>query len=151
MNRYNRQNPFMYLVETKEMELMQKSKKVVSDMIILFIVGVLAIITFIINQIIAYDKYLWFEVFFILTISLFIFLAVKHCVKTIDAKGINELIFGDEYKDINLNNEKLLVIINKYHIAIGRVEVIGELITYCHIIFVLSMIINVICIINKFL
>lgn len=120
MSNYNRQNPFMYLLESKQDELVNKSADAVKHMIEMIVISIICIICNIIHSL-TYNPSLLTISFIIIYLDIMNFLEIRSCVREIHGKEMNEMIFGDTYKDINLNNEMLLSKINEYNIAIGKV------------------------------
>ena len=88
MSRYNRQNPFMYLLESKENELINKTSSGVKHMIGMVSISIIAIILNII-----------YSLFFIkpmMVISIIIayivfssFLELRSCIREIHAVDVN--------------------------------------------------------------
>lgn len=125
MSPYNRENPFMYLLETKMDELQMKSQQSVKDMIVTGLAGAISYISVIICQIL--DKRLDIIPLIILPLLvIFCIIQVRQAISSIKTKEMNKRIFGDAYKNINLNNEELLSDINHYNVSIGNVEYVIE-------------------------
>lgn len=133
MSKYNRQNPFMYLLEVKQDELTQKSQNAIKHMIIMLGLGLSVVIYHcamyigldINTDIRIFVVYMLFGILIIYS-SIMTIIEVSKCVQSINTNKINTMIFGDEYKDININNEQLLAMINEYNISIGKVDAITE-------------------------
>lgn len=122
MSYYNRQNPFMYLLESKSVEMEQKTHDTIKDMIVLDVIGAVGLILWVITILITHNlQYCVFPIQMIFVAG-FIFLGVRRSILDSDDSEIEEMIFGPEYENINLNNEKLLAHINFYNNAIGKVE-----------------------------
>lgn len=130
MNNYNRQNPFMYLLESKQTELINDSTSSIKHMIVMFIISIITIILNIICSLL-FTKYLLMSIPIILYLNIMTFIEIRSCVREIHEQEIDELIFGDTYKDINLNNEMILSMINKYNVAIGKITHANEM-TYIY-------------------
>ena len=130
MNNYNRQNPFMYLLESKQTELINDSTSSIKHMIVMFIISIITIILNIICSLL-FTKYLLILIPIILYLNIMTFIEIRSCVREIHEQEIDELIFGDTYKDINLNNEMILSMINKYNVAIGKITHANEM-TYIY-------------------
>lgn len=131
MNQYNRQNPFMYLMETKEQSSVQKTNEMIKRMIKTDIVGffdILASIGLIIIR--GYHGIYSFMIIIVSFFMAFCLLQIRSVIRTLNIKETNEMIFGNSYENIDLNNEKLLVKINKIHIQLGRLEFVDEFITF---------------------
>lgn len=131
MNQYNRQNPFMYLMESKESESVQKTEFLIKKMIKCGVFGGINIILLIIHTI--FTKNLSFHIILILFISfLFVwqFLQIRLIIRTLNIQETNEMIFGDQYENIDLNNEKLLIKINKINVQLGKIEFTNEYIIF---------------------
>ena len=125
MSPYNRENPFMYLLETKMDELQMKSQQSVKDMIVTGLTGAISYISVIICQIL--DKRLDIIPLIVLPLLvIFCIIQVRQAISSIKTKEMNKRIFGDAYKNINLNNEELLSDINNYNVSIGNVEYVIE-------------------------
>lgn len=125
MSNYNRQNPFMYLLESKQSELVNETTKSVKHMIEMIAISIIAILLNIIFTCI-YPSYLWVISLIIAYLDFSSFLEIRSCIREIHAKDVNEMIFGDAYKDINVNNEMILSMINKYNVAIGKANHVNE-------------------------
>ena len=121
MSRYNRQNPFMYLLESKENELINKTSSGVKHMIGMVSISIIAIILNIIHSLFFIKPMMVISII-IAYIVFSSFLELRSCIREIHAVDVNVMIFGDEYKDINLNNERILSMINNYNVAIGKAE-----------------------------
>ena len=66
---------------------------------------------------------------------IFIFLEIRYCIRNVKNDEMNEMIFGDEFQYINLNNEKLLSMINSFNTSIGRIEIVIETIYLIDVLF----------------
>ena len=57
-----------------------------------------------------------------------LYIQTINLIKITDAESsyVNDIIFSDKYKFIDLNNEQLLSKINKYNINIGKAEIVLE-------------------------
>lgn len=143
MSNYNRQNPFMYLMESKQDELYQKSIIVIKYLIINLIISILTliinfsltIIVFDINSLVMFIISMQLN-YFIIFLILKSFIEVKKCTKSLNLQEINTMIFGDEYKDININNEKILAMINEFNVSIGKIDAINESIKMNNLVFI---------------
>lgn len=143
MSNYNRQNPFVYLLEKKEDELTEKSRHSIKNMIILFIImGITEILSTIV--LILFKDLQVFEFAISIAIAIFILLEITNGVRSINKSNMNEMIFGDLYKDINVNQEQLLTQINNYNISIGKVEFVIESIYFFDIIYLTLLLIRLI-------
>ena len=143
MSNYNRQNPFVYLLEKKEYELTEKSRNSIKNMIILFIImGITEILSTIV--LILFKDLQVFEFAISIAIAIFILLEITNGVRSINKSNMNEMIFGDLYKDINVNQEQLLTQINNYNISIGKVEFVIESIYFFDIIYLTLLLIRLI-------
>ena len=143
MSNYNRQNPFVYLLEKKEDELTEKSRHSIKNMIILFIImSITEILSTIV--IILFKDLQVFEFAISIAIAIFILLEITNGVRSINKSNMNEMIFGDLYKDINVNQEQLLTQINNYNISIGKVEFVIESIYFFDIIYLTLLLIRLI-------
>ena len=141
MSKYNRENPFMYLLETKMDELQSKSEKSIREMIIMGSFGLLTYATLIATQI-AYRDFDIITIIILPLLFIFSILQVRSSIISINSEEMNERIFGDTYQNINLNNEELLAKINHYNVVIGRVEYVIEYIYALDIIYSVTFIIN---------
>lgn len=145
MNRYNRQNPFVYLLESKEIELTNKNHLCIKYMISYFIqMGIYFILS--ISYAIITNSFNYKEYIIVILLGVFVVLEVVNGVKSIKTQEINEMIFGDQYKDISVNNEQLLARINNYNIAIGKIDFLIESIILFMLILLFLIGINIISI-----
>ena len=115
MSSYNRENPFMYLLETKMDELKMKTEIMIKEMIktslISSFIGISYIVCYILNRQIYNFIYLTLLILFtILCMS-----EIKKAVINVKSKDVHEKIFGNQYQHINLNTEELLLNINHYN------------------------------------
>lgn len=129
MSRYNRENPFMYLLETKHDEFDRKCMNMLKKLIGMLILTAIDIILYLISAVI-YSQFSFVTLICKIAIASMMSIEAIDCV-SIMKKGkseLNEIIFSDQYQHINLNNEKLLAEINQVNESIGRVTSINRLI-----------------------
>lgn len=138
MSKYNRENPFMYLLEQKEMELTNKTSDLIQAFIRQCILVSLLILAMLIYMIRSQSIILLLEIALNIVFTVLLYLNILNIGRAIKAKEVNDMIFGDNFRDINLNNEILLSKINKYNINIGKAVNAYEI----------TMIYRVICMIN---
>lgn len=127
MNGHNRQNPFMYLLESKDDEMKSKSTNAVKSFVVMSAIEIELVVLFIIFCFITHT----FNIFMVIGLILpYVVLCIQtiNLIKITDAESsyVNDIIFSDKYKFIDLNNEKLLSKINKYNINIGKAEIVIE-------------------------
>lgn len=137
MNQYNRQNPFMYLMESKEDESVRNTEGLIKRMIKSGILGSIDVILTILLMV--FKDHISIQLLLILIMAvLFIwqFLQIRMIIRTLKIQETNEMIFGNQYENIDLNNEKLLVKINKINVQIGKIEFTSEYITFVNIIYI---------------
>jgi hypothetical protein len=142
MSKYNRENPFMYLVESKHSEFESKCTIAVRSMIIMGILSFVALIGCIVKNILTYQWILSTEIFMITLITLFMFKVTIHSVSLVK-KGnleLNDIIFSDKYQNINVNNEKLLNDNNFLNNCIGKIEFIIEGIQICKLMYTILIV-----------
>ena len=122
MSRYNRENPFMYLYEKKQSELEQASTIAVKEMVVMCTLAIISLIGCVIHGML-YQRVCVTELIMITMITVFIIFETLRAVSIVNknSQELNYMLFGDNYQNINLNNEKLLVDINFYNECIGRV------------------------------
>lgn len=137
MSSYNRQNPFMYLMEVKQDELQMKSEKALKCMIYMTILAFFELIVAIVCSIVFHTFYI--SIVSTIFVTIFIFLEIRDCIKNAKNDEVDRMIFGDEFQYINLNNERLLSMINGFNVSIGRIELITETIYLVDILFLLSL------------
>ena len=137
MSSYNRQNPFMYLMEVKQDELQMKSEKALKCMIYMTILAFFELIVAIVCSIVFHTFYI--SIVSTIFVTIFIFLEIRDCIKNAKNDEVDRMIFGDEFQYINLNNERLLSMINGFNVSIGRIEFITETIYLVDILFLLSL------------
>ena len=138
MSSYNRQNPFMYLAEVKQDELTTKSEKALKCMIYMSILAFFELSASIVYSIL-YNTFYFEPILTTILLLLFIFLEIRYCIKNVRSDEMNNMIFGEEFQYINLNNEKLLSMINTFNNSIGRVESIIENIYLIDVIFLVLL------------
>ena len=137
MNQYNRQNPFMYLLESKQDELVSRTEECLKQCIVKGIHLLFALILVIVHGVIFKNPIDIVVSLILIFLGIFVILEITHAVTSAKVDDINTMIFGDEYRDINLNNEKLLTMINHYNEEIGKVLFIKESIFFIDIIYLL--------------
>ena len=142
MNTYNRQNPFMYLLETKEDLLIESSQNAIKQALYMYIFAIIDI-TILVGYNCLVDEFDYDIIAIILFLSVYTFINIKNTIVVFKETDTNQMIFGDEYKDINVNNEKLLSLINEYNFCIGQINVTTENIYIFSILFLLIMIMYV--------
>lgn len=128
MSRYNRENPFMYLLEQKESELTYATSDLIRDFIRQCILVSVMVLGMLIYTIIYKDP---MNILHIALHCFFIAMLYRNILnigRNIKSKEVNKMIFGDDYKEINLNNERLLSEINNYNVSIGKVSNAREMI-----------------------
>ena len=128
MSRYNRENPFMYLLEQKESELTYATADLIRDFIRQCILVSVMVLGMLIYTIIYKNPmsilHIALHCFFIVML----YRNILNIGRNIKSKEVNKMIFGDDYKEINLNNERLLSEINNYNVSIGKVSNAREMI-----------------------
>lgn len=134
MSSYNRQNPFMYLTEVKQDELQTKSEKALKCMIFMSILAFFEIVANIVCDVLYRTLYIE-SILTTIFLVIFIFLEIRYCIRNVKNSEMNEMIFGDEFQYINLNNEKLLSMINNFNTSIGRIEIVIETIYLIDVLF----------------
>lgn len=125
MNAHNRQNPFMYLLESKDDEMKSKSTNAVKSFVVMSAIEIELVVLFIIFCVITHT----FNIFMVIGLILpYVVLCIQtiSLIKITDSESsyVNDIIFSDKYKFIDLNNEQLLSKINKYNINIGKAEIV---------------------------
>ena len=97
MSNYNRENPFMYLYEKKQMCLEQESTKAVREMIIMCIYASIAIIGRIICNVM-YQQAHCAELCIITGLALFGIMETVRAVSTVNknSQELNHIIFSDK-------------------------------------------------------
>jgi len=128
MNKYNRQNPFMYLLEhTEDTTVHMIIDKNIKNMMRSGISGLIAILSILISWIFGKPNGLeMLMIIFVILTFAWNFLQIRYVVRSLNIGETNEMIFGDRYENIDLNNEKLLVRINKANNLLGKTEFINE-------------------------
>ena len=127
MNSTNRQNPFMYLLESKNDELQSNALMTMKSFIIMTLLEIELLILFVIFCVVTHTC----NIFMLLSIArpyIVLWRQTISIVKYVNKESsyVNDIIFSDKYKYIDLNNEQLLSRINKYNINIGKVETIHD-------------------------
>lgn len=122
MSEYNRANPFMYITETSQEKMVHKTEDLIRVVIKQFVFTVLAIVCIILQRLITEANG---PFVYIVTLILglgFSYLQLKRAAYESKRDEMNEMILGDHYKDINVNNEQLLTDTMGYYQAIGKVD-----------------------------
>lgn len=127
----------MYLMESKEDESVRNTEGLIKRMIKSGILGSIDVILTILLMV--FKDHISIQLLLILIMAvLFIwqFLQIRMIIRTLKIQETNEMIFGNQYENIDLNNEKLLVKINKINVQIGKIEFTSEYITFVNIIYI---------------
>ena len=134
MSEYNRSNPFMYLLETKHYELVSETQIAIKHGIYLFLSNITFFIIFIIHGI--FTEWHSLPYLIVLFLSVFIGFEIRRIVRSSKTQEINQMIFSDQFQNINLNNEKLMADIVHFSKMVGRVEILSD---HVNIIFIISI------------
>lgn len=142
MSRYNRENPFMYLLEKSNTKLMELTQMILKEMIILssfFCVSIILNIITIILRNVSFSYFIFSIIFIYMMWS-----STVHITRLNKDEEIADMILSDKYRDININNEQFLTKINQVNIAIGRAELLKNMIPLGYLIYILMIGINII-------
>ena len=150
MSKYNRENPFMYLVETKHSEFEDKCTAAVRSMIEMMIFAFCAIIGSITKNILLAEWGFSAEIFMIVIIAIFMAKVTLESVSLVKRGNLelNDIIFSDKYQNINVNNEKLLNDNNFLNNCIGKIEFIIEGIHLCKVLYSIVIVYYIIIILG---
>lgn len=124
-------------MESKEDESVRNTEGLIKRMIKSGILGSIDVILTILLMV--FKDHISIQLLLILIMAvLFIwqFLQIRMIIRTLKIQETNEMIFGNQYENIDLNNEKLLVKINKINVQIGKIEFTSEYITFVNIIYI---------------
>lgn len=148
INNTNRQNPFMYLLESKNEELQLKTFKTMKSLIIMALIEIELFILFCLFCFVSHSC----DVFMIIGMTAPFMILCAQTIEIVkfansEASYVNEIIFSDKYKFIDLNNEQLLSKINKYNTSIGKVDTI----LHCNYLFILMQMVYNACFILYFI
>lgn len=124
-------------MESKEDESVRNTEGLIKRMIKSGILGGIDVILTILLMV--FKDHISIQLLLILIMAvLFIwqFLQIRMIIRTLKIQETNEMIFGNQYENIDLNNEKLLVKINKINVQIGKIEFTSEYITFVNIIYI---------------
>lgn len=148
INNTNRQNPFMYLLESKNEELQLKAFKTMKSLILMSVIELELFIVFVIFCIVSHSC----NLFMIIGMATPFMVLCAQTIEIVkfsnnESSYVNEIIFSDKYKFIDLNNEQLLSKINKYNTNIGKVDTILR----CNYFFILMQMIYNACFIVYFI
>lgn len=145
MSNYNRANPFMYITETAQETLVQKTEFLIRAFIRQVILSVFTVGVIVAQYIITgkLSPFVYSVMIFLGVI--FSYLQMRRAIIDSKRDEMNEMILGDHYKDINVNNEKLLTETMQYHESIGRVEFAIE---SCYFMWFLSIVSISHCVLN---
>jgi len=118
---FNRSNPFVITMRAQHDVL---TNKLISMSKAIFFSSILSVITGIVIGINFMDALL------VLVICIFPilyqYLLMRNAMSNSHIKEINAIVFGDEYKDININNEKILEITVDISYYQGKADFIRE-------------------------
>ena len=143
MSNYNRENPFVYLIEFTNNRLVEESEKAIKNIIIMSLLEIILLIFSIIVWILFKKSQL--EII-IVTIGLliFAFLQIRQGIRATRTTDINLMIYGSEFTYKNVNNEELLSKINNININLGKILFAKETIYVFDLIYLILIIIYMI-------
>lgn len=147
MSKYNRENPFMYLLEISHDTFVQSCTNAIKSCIIMGILSFISLIGCIATWTL-YDEILFIEAVIIIAAAVFISNETIKLASSAnaDSQSLNQTIYGNEYQNINLNNEKLLAQINSTNKNIGKIKCMInfiELFSITYMIFILYYLVRI--------
>lgn len=135
---FNKSNPFVIQMRYESDRLNSVVLNLSKKLIILMI-------AYIPTAILSYFALKWrfFEILYLTAPLVITSLAFYYVIKHSDNKRINDILYGNEYKDIFVNNEELFKINCNLRELIGRVSILQEIIIMHIIIYILISIISI--------
>lgn len=130
---FNRGNPFVIMCRYKLDELKSNLLEVTKSQIITGATSFVALSSYLA---LFFDTGFYFYFLPIaFTISLFVISLIlyKNILKHSVYKELNSIIYGNEYKSINVDNERLLDLLLKLNLTIGKIEYHRLLLKYINI------------------
>lgn len=120
MSQYNRENPFVYLIQSTNDKLVEESEKAIKNVMIMGILEFFVLVFSIITWILLKDPQLGIIILSI-GLSIFAFLQIRQGIRATRTTDINLMIYGSEFTYKNVNNEELLSRINNINVNLGRI------------------------------
>lgn len=135
---FNKSNPFVIQMRYESDRLNSVVLNLSKKLIILMI-------AYIPTAILSYFALKWrfFEILYLTAPLVITSLAFYYVIKHSDNKRINDILYGNEYKDIFVNNEELFKINCNLRELIGRVSILQEIIIMHIIVYILISIISI--------
>jgi hypothetical protein len=118
---FNRLNPFIIKMRHNSDEL---NKNVMSTIKLIFIAFAVYLISLIL--VILFGECSVFSILFLTTPLLISGVLLYNTMKLSEMRAIDDIIYGDEYKDIYVNNEKIDEIIGNLQKMNGRILLLHE-------------------------
>ena len=125
MNKFNRDNPFMYLLYTSNEELVEKTERTIKRMLLLYIAWFTQLLLSIIFWIVWKHNQIAIILIGIGLVAIPTYYALR-IIRENQTSKIDLMIYGNEFTYMNINNEEVLantVILKK---DIGKVEVLYD-------------------------
>lgn len=139
MNDYNRSNPFVIIIEKQNNDMETDMMKLIKTCIISIIIGIVSTILFLIQS-------PNISVLLIILPMIYFSSIIRGTLNSTSRLQIKKMIYGNEFKDINVNNEKALDIIMSIMQIKGKVAHLSEtLIAYSviNIILIIYLILSI--------
>ena len=134
MSQYNRENPFVYLIQSTNDKLVEESEKAIKNVMIMGILEFFVLVFSIITWVLLKDPQLGIIILSI-GLSIFAFLQIRQGIRATRTTDINLMIYGSEFTYKNVNNEELLSRINNINVNLGRILFAKEAIYIFDLIF----------------
>lgn len=145
ISEYNRTNPFLHVLQEKEKQLELSSTKTIKQLIFCGILSVIALVLTILRQILSPNENAlscFLTVFPIIFGVYFVREAFRHNRKA----EINEIMLGDKFESINLNNEKLLSDSLSVTYAIGCMDQLYRMLSACNFFYLIEIVASILII-----
>lgn len=124
MNDFNKSNPFVIIMRDRYNEFTMSAVKTLKSLVIEFIILFLEL-----TYIILFEKYklIFTASISILVISYFLNLFFLYkAIKNSETAQIDDMIYGNKYSIINVNNEQIFDIIQKINYNKGKIDYLYE-------------------------
>lgn len=124
MNDFNKSNPFVIIMRDRYNEFTMSAVKTLKSLVIEFIILFLGL-----TYIILFEKYklIFTASISILVISYFLNLFFLYkAIKNSETAQIDDMIYGNKYSIINVNNEQIFDIIQKINYNKGKIDYLYE-------------------------
>lgn len=149
MSDYNRNNPFLYMMDNRNSELDTLVGQALKNWLSLCMLEIVMLIFSFMRHILYHQPQV---IIFLVTIGviLFILIEIQSAIRSMQDRELDQIKYGEEYTYKTLNNEDILNRINQINVAIGKVTIAKELILCMHVLDLIIIAVQVVFILSYF-